>query len=167
MDDDACDGMGHGAWMTYDELAASRGFTRRAAVRLTQRQRLRRQPGNDGQVRVWVPADMAKPSQRSSHRDNAGDDARDTGLTAGALVALEAAVAALTARADAADQRADAERARADAERVRGDAAERLLGQTIGAHNRIAIEVETLREAERARRAAGRLARVKAAWRGE
>ncbi len=34
-------------------------------------------------------------------------------------------------------------------------------------HNRLALEVEALQQADKARRAAGRLTRVKAAWRGE
>jgi hypothetical protein len=180
MGDDACDDMGHGAWMTYDELATSRAITRRAAVRLTQRQRLRRQPGNDGLVRIWVPASTRLPSQGQSHRDDGGDDARDTGLMAGALATLEAAVAALTGRAEAdrrveqAEARADVEQARADSLKERLETTERQMTQAekdrdmaIAAHDRIAREAETLRQADLARRAAGRLARIKAAWRGE
>jgi hypothetical protein len=36
-----------GAWMTYGQLADARGISRRAAIRLTQRHRWRRQKGND------------------------------------------------------------------------------------------------------------------------
>jgi hypothetical protein len=59
-------------WLTYDQFAASRRITRRAAVRMTQRHHLRRQPGNDGLIRVWVPHDMAKPSQRVTLPDDLG-----------------------------------------------------------------------------------------------
>ena len=63
---DAAD-MGDGQWMTYGQLAEARQIGRRAAVRLAQRHRLRRQPGNDGSVRVWVPADMAASSPFRPH----------------------------------------------------------------------------------------------------
>jgi hypothetical protein len=45
--------------------------------------------------------------------------------------------------------------------------AEKDRDMAIAAHNRLATEVDALRAADRARRAAGRLARIKAAWRGE
>ena len=179
MGDDACDDMGHGAWMTYDELATSRAITRRAAVRLTQRQRLRREPGNDGLVRIWVPASTRLPSQGQSHRDG-GDDARDTGLMAGALATLEAAVAVLTGRAEAdrrveqAEARADVEQARADDLRERLETTERQMAQAekdrdmaIAAHDRIAREAEALRQADRERRSLNRMKRIRAAWRNE
>src|SRR5262249_46803243 len=53
---------GDGTWMTYGQLADARQIGNRAAVRLAQRHHLRRQPGNDGSVRIWVPADMATSS---------------------------------------------------------------------------------------------------------
>jgi chromosome segregation ATPase len=128
MGDDACDDGRDGAWLTYDQLAEVRHITRRAAVRMTQRHRLRRQPGNDGHVRVWVPHDMASPSQRQSHHDDGGDDAsddaRDTGLLAGALSTLEDAVSALREQLDAANTRADRAEAAVAAERLRADRAE-------------------------------------------
>jgi hypothetical protein len=73
MGDDARDDTSGGSWLTYDQLAESRHISRRAAMRMTQRHRLRRQPGNDGHVRVWVPDDMANPSHRASQRDNRSD----------------------------------------------------------------------------------------------
>jgi hypothetical protein len=98
-----------------------------------------------------------------------------------AISALEAAVVALTARAEAADRRADQAEARADGERGRADIerdkaetaerraakAERDRDQLLASHNRALLEVETVRGADRARRSAGRVARIKAAWRGE
>ena len=63
---DAAD-TGDGQWLTYGQLAEARQIGRRAAVRLAQRHRLRRQPGNDGTVRVWVPADMAASSPFRPH----------------------------------------------------------------------------------------------------
>jgi hypothetical protein len=78
----------------------------------------------------------------------------------------EAARVAAEARANAERARADQAEARADEERDKGAAVERLLAQTVATHNRIAVEVEA-REKDRARRAAGRLARLRAAWRGK
>jgi hypothetical protein len=131
MDDDARDRAGDdGAWMTYKQLAESRHISPRAAVRMTQRHRLRRQPGNDGQVLVWVPRDVAEPqrqSQRDDRSDDTGDNARDTGLTAGALAALETAILSLTERALVAERRADGAETVIAAERSRADRADAAL----------------------------------------
>src|ERR1044072_6425201 len=86
------DGAGDGQWMTYAELGLHRGISARAAVRMTQRQRLRRQPGNDGKVRIWVPRDMLEPARRASqpasHRPVRNDSAGDE---TGAVAAMQAA----------------------------------------------------------------------------
>lgn len=120
---DACDDGSDGSWLTYAQLAATRGISRRAAVRMTQRQCLRRQPGNDGKVRVWVPADLAELSPRASQRDDRDDDARDNNsLLASAVAALEDAVQVLREQLE----RAEAGR---DGERQRAEAAERQAGQ--------------------------------------
>jgi hypothetical protein len=191
MDDGARDDRGDGAWMTYKQLAEVRHISPRAAVRMTQRHRLRRQPGNDGQVLVWVPHDMAEPSQRQSQRDDRGDDARDTGL----LAAFEDAVAGLRGQLDATNARADrAEAALTEANRRAASAlslAEGTLAQLADtnaradrAEGRVAAiqtgldvartEARAAREraeaAEReidARKARGLLARLRAAVRGE
>lgn len=42
-------------WMTYAELAEARGIKEPAAVRLVQRHKWERQPGNDGAARIAVP----------------------------------------------------------------------------------------------------------------
>ena len=163
-DDISGDTSGDGRWLTFDELANLRGITRASAERLAQRSRWSRQLGNDQAVRVLVPTDSLSGGKR-------GADAQ--GLIASALARLEATVAALTGRAEA-DWRAEQAEARADAERIRTETAERQMAQAekdrdmaIAAHNRLATEVDALRSADRARRAAGRLARIKAAWRGE
>jgi hypothetical protein len=113
VDDDA----GSGQWMTYDELARARGINRRAAVRLSQRHRLRRQPGNDGLARIWVPNDVATPPQRltrrqASHTNGSGTAVSDAHVDAGDTQALAAA----TARAEQAEanRRADVAIALAD-----------------------------------------------------
>jgi hypothetical protein len=67
--------------------------------------------------------------------------------------AAKVEIAALASRAEAAETKA----AKAAADR----------DQLLASHNRALLEVETVRTAERTRRSAGRMARIKAAWRGE
>jgi hypothetical protein len=98
--DGAADG---GRWLTYAELAEVRGITRKAAVRMTQRHRWRRTPGNDGAVRIFVPDAMAARTARPDARPDAPQGAEATdGMTDGmtpfhvrALAALEDALATL------------------------------------------------------------------------
>jgi hypothetical protein len=52
MDDTEATDVGEGRWKTYGEPAVARQIGRRAAIRLAQHHRLRRQPGNDGKVRI-------------------------------------------------------------------------------------------------------------------
>jgi hypothetical protein len=126
------DGDG-GRWLTYGQLAETRGITRKAAIRMTQRHRWRRQPGNDGTALVWVPSDDLTPRQlpprqpsRQTPDDDGDGDTPGTSVLTKALAALEDAVAALreqldtaNARADRAEQGRDGERARADGLRDR------------------------------------------------
>ena len=46
-----------GEWLTYDEIGQNRGIGREGAVQLARRKRWRRQPGSDGTMRIFVPAD--------------------------------------------------------------------------------------------------------------
>jgi hypothetical protein len=145
--DDSSDGAGDGAWLTYAEMANQCGISLRAAVRRTQRQRLRRQPGNDGKVRVLVPRDMLEPSQRASQdkvRSDRAGDARDALRTA--IEALKGENAAQTSLI--AELRIGLEQARAESQEAREALAE-------------------LRRADDARKALGRWARLRRAWRGE
>jgi hypothetical protein len=234
MGDDAPHDAGDGAWLTYDQIAASRHITRRAAVRMTQRHHLRRQPGNDGLMRVWVPHDMAEPSPRVTLRDDvgddAGDDARGSGAIVGEIAALRERAEGAERRAEKAEQRADqadADRRAAEGRADQADADRRaaiaLADQTVAlltdtvaradqaeqgreaarerAHelaNRMLVvhgaadraeaeagelrrqmqaaqiaqaeaeaDAEELRQADAVRRGRGRLARLRAAWRGE
>jgi hypothetical protein len=76
-----------GRWLSYSELAGERGISRQSAVRLVRRQ-WRRQMGNDGEARVFVPADhlpgVTPPDNGTGH-----DPGHDTGLLARGLAALE------------------------------------------------------------------------------
>jgi hypothetical protein len=172
---------GDGSWLTYGHLAEARQIGRRAAVRLAQRHHLRRQPGNDGTVRVWVPADMAasspfrpNPPATPQADADATPPADVTPFHAQALAALEDALRAADARADAALALAHKLTAElADA----GDRSDLLSAQM--AVLRIDLDharaeakqaqdaAEALRRAEAERKARGLVARLRAAWRGE
>jgi hypothetical protein len=54
-----------GRWLSYAQLAELRGITKKAAIRMTQRHRWRRQPGNDGTALVSVPESDLTPRQPS------------------------------------------------------------------------------------------------------
>jgi hypothetical protein len=129
-DTDAGADAGDGRWMTYGELAVARQIGRRAAIRLAQRHRLKRMPGNDGMARVWVPTDMAsssphRPTPPVTDTDDSSDDTPAdvaTPFHAKALAALEDALMAANQRAEEAQALADRLIALlADAERVLKD----------------------------------------------
>ena len=137
-------------WMTYREIAAARGITHAAAIRLVQRHRWQKRDGsNDGLAHVLVPHDAVQPTppvrrppvmpiQRplSSGPTTPPDTAAfETALAAireahaGETAALRDQVTAAISRADQAEAGREAERERADraergrdAERVRADA---------------------------------------------
>jgi hypothetical protein len=106
MADSAVDGR----WLTYDEIAAVRGTQKVGAIRWVQRHRWRRQPGNDGLVRVLVPPDALTPTlpQRRSAPTVTPDSAAAFET---ALAAIEAAHARELATLQ--EQVASAEQARA------------------------------------------------------
>ena len=54
---------GGATWMTYREIAAARGISHAAAIRLVQRHRWQKREGsNDGLAHVLVPHDAAQPT---------------------------------------------------------------------------------------------------------
>lgn len=122
-----------GRWMTKAELARVRPIALGSADRLIRRQGWRRQPGNDGRVRVLVPDDWLQidPNDRPTNDPRAKPT---DGLMPQALAALEDAHATLREQLTAANLRAEraetsnaAERARADALRGRLEALEAQL----------------------------------------
>lgn len=126
-----------GRWMTKAELARVRPIALGSADRLIRRQGWRRQPGNDGRVRVLVPDDWLQidPNDRPTNDPRAKPT---DGLMPQALAALEDAHATLR------EQLTDRPRARSGcAEWRRGVA-----------------------QGEDARKGRGLLARLGAAWRG-
>ena len=59
--------------MTYAEIACARGISAHSAERLVRRRRWPKQLGNDGTVRVLVPADEARPASARSEASGADD----------------------------------------------------------------------------------------------
>jgi hypothetical protein len=154
-------------WMTYAELAKSRGISRRSAERLAQRHRWPRRPGNDGTARVGVPAGAEKPTERQQGDDRDADQGDAGGVIASlrdafatALGARDGEIAALQAAIDAKEGQLAAYRGQIDAQRDRLDAAERDAQEA-------RQEAEALRRADDVRKARRRWARLRAAWRGE
>ena len=178
-------------WLTYAELGQVRGISTASATRLAFRRKWRRQPGNDGIVRVAVPAGEDQPRSDKPH-DDMGDDRADimrlvsaleaaiatarereqtdaatiTGLREQLAEAIERAKTT-EARAERTDAALTGERAKADALRERLEAREGDLDmartQAATAHE----APEALRQAEADRKARGLLARLRAAVRGE
>jgi hypothetical protein len=152
-----------GRWLTYAQLAASRGISKASAARLVLRKRWRRQRGNDRTVRILVPHDSLSADMTS---DVSHDLSGDRALLAGALAALEGALAEANGKlSDAlalADRTltrlADADAAtailRTELDRVRAD------------HQTAAQRLEEAEAADVARRSRNRLARLWAAWLG-
>ena len=110
--DTAKDTTRGGQWMTYGELARMRSIDRQSAVKLVRRQQWRRQPGNHGEVLVFVPQDsLSRPETRALARDETAGETRpvtpDNTAFETALAAIDLAhaseVAALRERADAID----------------------------------------------------------------
>lgn len=124
-----------GEWLTYDQISQIRGIGRESAVKLAQREKWRRIPGNDGTARVCVPPEWLKAARRRRPRLSGEDTPDSTGEWSRAIAAFEAAVTTLGERAEAAEARAmraeeendrlladlRAERERAAAERARDE----------------------------------------------
>jgi hypothetical protein len=184
-----------GEWLSYAELGRIRGIGRESAKKLALREGWRRIPGNDGSTRVLVPREWLKRAREPSRehtRESSREDTRaisvleaafSTALAAkeGEIAALRAMIevkgseiAGLREQADRAETRADRAEAALTAERSRVDelladltaaeaATERAGHEAQAAH----ADAAELRQAEEERKARGRWARLRAAWRGQ
>jgi hypothetical protein len=83
-------------WLTYAELAESRGISRPSAIRLARRRKWPHRSGNDGTARVLVPA-----GEETARRE-VPDDA-----TIALVAAFESGLAALRAQLTVERARAD------------------------------------------------------------
>ena len=135
-------------WMSYAELGRARGTSAATARRMANRKRWKKLPGNDGTVRVAVPAELAVP--RETPPETSRETSRD--MLSQALATLETAVTTLT------QQLTDA---RTDRERLEFE-----LRMAIAARQEAQEAAEALRQAEAGRKARGRLRRALDGWRG-
>jgi hypothetical protein len=119
-----------GRWLSYSELAEIRGIGRPSAVKLAQRERWRRIPGNDRDrtVRVLVPPEWLQPSKaapiREPLREAVSEPIREAMDLARQLEAANTRADDANARADEANKRADAALALAADANARADRAE-------------------------------------------
>jgi uncharacterized coiled-coil protein SlyX len=125
-----------GRWMTFAELSQARGISEPSARKLVRRHKWRRQAGNQGIVRILVPAEALDRPKDGARTDplsglgsvlppSPGTDPRTVPSdTQRAIVALEAAISALREQLDLANGRADRAEIRADAAEKRADGAE-------------------------------------------
>src|SRR3954468_21762723 len=110
--DQTREAFGEGRWMTCSELARIRGIGRESALKLVQRERWRRQPGNDRNGRVLVPTEWLKPAMIGEGIPEAFGDV---------MVYVKERAEAADRRAEAAEAARVAAECRADIERARAD----------------------------------------------
>jgi hypothetical protein len=135
-------------WLTYAQLAESRGISKASATRMAFRYKWRRQVGNDHVTRVAVPVGQDKPPEVPV-RVAKQDDTRD-GSTPGAMD-WQAAVDSLSEARQQAEEYANEANKRAD---VAVALADRTLTQLAEAHSERAA---ALARAERAEALVGNL----------
>jgi hypothetical protein len=155
-------------WLTFAELAASRGISRASASKLVRRHHWRRQQDNQGRVLILVPPEaldwatdepMDRPAVSPADKSH-GISALRSEL-AGLRTTLDLTLA-LLADAQAGRDRADAQAA---GERVRADQVRAQVDELRGELRRAQEAAEALRQAEIAQKAKGLLARLRDAWR--
>jgi hypothetical protein len=176
-----------GRWLTLAEVAAARHISTASAARLVRRhEQWRRQRDNQGYVRVLVPTEALTADVREEvledvrQQDSESVMAAVAGLIARAeraeieadrhrehADAAEARVAQAEARADQAHQRAVRAEAALQGERSRADGFRSQLDTTRAELQTAKGDAADLRRADEARKAKGRWARLRAAWRRE
>jgi hypothetical protein len=170
-------------WLSYPELARLRGINLTSAFRLAKRHGWRRQKGNDGKLRVLVPA-----LDRTIDLDKSGDQGRTTPgkdndlaqVVAAirsdmmevvkplqdAIAVLEVQLTEANARAD----RAEADRRQAEqaavGERARAEVLRDERDKAKEAARIVTDALDVAKRADEARRGKGRLRRAWDGWRG-
>jgi hypothetical protein len=172
--DSRTDTRADGQWMTLAELALSRRISVPSAARLMRRRHWRRQPGNDGHIRVWVPAgeDEPKTDSRPDDRTDVLAEGRPdilADIRAGVsevIKPLQDAIAVLEAQLTEANGRAARADSRADILRDKLDALQIELQQAQQAARIATDALKATRHAEETRKGRGRLRRAWDGWRG-
>jgi hypothetical protein len=161
-------------WMTFKELAAIRGISKLSAVALVRRRGWRRQRDNQGHVRalvplIWLSGGIADQGDNQPHSPPHND------------AYTEPFAAALAAIREAKDGEIATLREQLEQERARCERAEMRISGLEAGNATLQADLEAAREAvrraeaaldgyyaaEAERRGRGRLARLRAAWRGE
>jgi hypothetical protein len=163
--DSPADDRADGRWMSLKELAASRRISVPSAARLMRRRKWRRQPGNDGHIRVWVPAGEQEPKadDRADDRVDVPPEARADSIPdiradaladirsgvmeiirplQDAIAVLEVQLTEANARAGRAEQAVTDERVRADVLRDKLEALQSELRQAQDSAETRAIDAE-------------------------
>jgi hypothetical protein len=163
------DDLNDGRWMTFAELAAARGTSKRAANVLVRRHGWRRQRNNAGHVialvpRTWQDRQDEGETHSEPHGAAHGDGAQP--LLAQAVAVLESALTEANSRATSALALADRSLAQvADAE-ARATRLEGERDQARAGHQEALQRVRALEAADVTWRARGRLRRAWDGWRG-
>jgi hypothetical protein len=172
-------------WLSYPELARLRGINLTSAFRLAKRHGWRRQKGNDGKLRVLVPAvdrtiDLDKSVDKGRAAPGKGPD-NDLAQVVAAIRSdtmevvkpLQDAIAVLETQlteANSRAERADADRrqaeGRADILLARLDGTERERDEAREAARIATDALNAARRAEDARKGRGALRRAWDGWRG-
>jgi hypothetical protein len=92
-----------GQWLSYSELAELRGIGRPSAVKLALRSKWRRQKGNDGTTRTYVPGTFLQPARNAS-REPSHEASQELSRT---ISVLEVAVDTLREQLAVANRRAE------------------------------------------------------------
>jgi len=150
-----------GRWMTYAELARTRGITKASATRLVRRHKWRKLADNQGNVRVFVPIE-AGPQD---------DDADSMSAMVRAISTLQDALSVCREQLDRERQRVDQAEARAEKADSRADKADAELAAERNARKQAEAEAAQLlkavdQTAEQDRHRLGLLGRLRKAWRG-
>jgi hypothetical protein len=192
--DDPPDDQPDARWMTFDELARSRGISKLSAAALVRRHRWRRQRDNRGRVIALVPNDGPElrraiesdhpPNHRGPASDHPPDDRPYTAAFDTALAAIEGAHAreiralqdqletseqgreAVLAQLADASARVDRAESAITGERQRADALRDQLGEAEQAARIATDALNVARRADEARQARGRFRRAWDGWRG-
>ena len=121
-----------GQWLSYSDLAERRGISRESANRLVIRHRWHKRKGNDGRVRVFVPADHLTPDLTPDISPDTSPDATPdkSGDTSSQHIAmLGAAIAALEAAQKATLEALERERNRVNVAEARADRIEAVTAE--------------------------------------
>jgi hypothetical protein len=180
MDDEA------GRWMTFAELSALRGTTKRAAVMLVRRHGWRRMNDNQGRVIAFIPATWAEAIPRDVAREPplpplVTSSTEASPFHAAALAALEDALSALReAHARELSLLREAHQGETSVLQERVALTETRLAEAAAALRsaEVALEqaqegrqeavqaLDQIRRADDARKARGRIRRAWDGWRG-